>query len=107
MKRSLIAYNLIEAPITITIPDSIPVKRIPILSRIIPAKMRKNANTLRKYSELQNVPYVSADHPLVVSNSVESGESTSTNMYAKNIMRATSINAAQRAIKLSFSSFFD
>lgn len=78
--RSLIAYNFIEAPITIIAPDKIPVKRIPILSSIIPAKIRKNAKTLRKYSELQNVPYVSADHPLLDSSKVDSGDSTSTNM---------------------------
>jgi hypothetical protein len=39
-----------HAPITISEADSRPVKRMPILSRIIPAKMRKKQKTLRKYS---------------------------------------------------------
>ena len=50
-KRSVTAYQLMAAPSTITTPERTAVKRTPILSRIIPAKMRKNTNTLRNGSE--------------------------------------------------------
>ena len=50
-KVSVTANQLIAAPSTITPPERIAVKRTPILSRIIPAKMRKNTKTLRKGSE--------------------------------------------------------
>ena len=43
--------NLIEAPMTMSDAESRPVNRMPILSRMMPAKMRKKTNTLRKYSE--------------------------------------------------------
>ena len=49
--QSEIPTNLIEAPITISDAESSPVNRIPILSRMIPAKIRKKTKTLRKYSE--------------------------------------------------------
>ena len=49
--QSVMPTNLIEAPTTIRLADSSPVKRMPILSRMMPAKMRKKTNTLRKYSE--------------------------------------------------------
>ena len=50
-KLSVTAYQLIMAPITITAPESMAVKRTPILSRIIPAKMRKKTKTFRNGSE--------------------------------------------------------
>ena len=46
---SEMAYSFMQAPITITDADSVPVKRIPILSRITPAIIR-NPKTLRIYS---------------------------------------------------------
>ena len=49
--QSEIAMNLMAAPITINDPDKIPVKRIPILSKMIPAKIKKKQNTFKKYSE--------------------------------------------------------
>jgi hypothetical protein len=55
-KAELIAKYLIEAPITIIIPDNTAVALTPILSRITPAKIRNSANTFRKYSELANIP---------------------------------------------------
>ena len=49
--HSLMPTSFIAAPITISDADSRPVKRIPVLSRMIPAKIRKKKNTLRKYSD--------------------------------------------------------
>ena len=49
--QSVMPTNLIVAPATIRPADSRPVKRMPILSRMMPAKIRKKKNTLRKYSE--------------------------------------------------------
>ena len=49
--ESVTANQLRPAPITITMPDSTAVKRTPILSRMMPAKIRKKTNTLRKGSE--------------------------------------------------------
>ena len=49
--QSEIPTNLIVAPMTISEAESRPVKRIPILSRMMPAKIRKKKKTLRKYSE--------------------------------------------------------
>ena len=48
--HSLIPTNLMLAPITISEAESTPVKRMPILSRIIPARIRK-PHTLRIYSD--------------------------------------------------------
>ena len=50
LNAGLSAYSLIKAPITIREPDRRNVKRTPILSRMIPAKMRKKKNTLIKNS---------------------------------------------------------
>ena len=49
--QSLIPIYLMNAPITINDAERRPVKRTPILSRMIPAKIRKKQNTFRKYSE--------------------------------------------------------
>ena len=46
-----IILDKMAAPSTITEPERMAVKRTPILSRMMPAKMRKNTNTLRKGSE--------------------------------------------------------
>ena len=51
MKASVTAYQLMVAPATITTPERSAVKRTPILSRMIPAMMRKKMKTLRKVSE--------------------------------------------------------
>ena len=48
-----------------TAPESTAVKRTPILSRMMPAKIRKNTNTLRKVSEPSIVPNALESHPLV------------------------------------------
>ena len=63
MKLSLIAYHLMQAPTSITAPESSAVKRTPILSRIIPAKIRKNTNTLRNVSDPCIVPKASESQP--------------------------------------------
>ena len=48
--QSLTPIYLMKAPATIRPALSRPVNRTPILSRMMPAKMRKKQNTLRKYS---------------------------------------------------------
>ena len=63
MKLSLTAYHLMQAPISITAPERRAVKRTPILSRMIPAKMRKKTNTLRNVSEPCIVPKASESQP--------------------------------------------
>lgn len=60
-KLSVSAYQLIVAPTSITAPESRAVNLTPILSRMIPAKMRKKINTLRNVSD-----------PCIVPNAVES-----------------------------------
>ena len=65
MKDSLTAYHLMMAPTSITDADSTAVKRTPILSRIMPAKMRKKTNTLRKTSEPCMVPNAVESQPRV------------------------------------------
>ena len=54
---------LMAAPATIREVDRIPVKRTPILSRMIPARIRK-PNTLSMYSEAAYVPNTELSHPL-------------------------------------------
>ena len=63
MNPSLTAYHLMQAPTSITPPERRAVKRTPILSRIIPAKMRKKMNTLRNVSEPCMVPKASESQP--------------------------------------------
>ena len=48
--QSLTPMYLMKAPPTIRLADRIPVNLTPILSRMIPAKIRKKQKTLRKYS---------------------------------------------------------
>ena len=50
---------------SITVPDSTAVKRTPILSRMIPAKMRKKTNTFRNVSAPCIVPKAVESQPLV------------------------------------------
>ena len=69
-----------EAPTTITTAESTAVKRTPILSRIIPAKIRKKANTFRKYSDPATDPKVSGVHFRLCSSIVLNGASTSINI---------------------------
>ena len=63
MKASVTAYHLMTAPISITIPDKTAVKRTPILSRMIPAIIRKNTNTLRNTSLPCMVPKAVESQP--------------------------------------------
>ena len=63
--ESLTAYHLIMAPTSIVTVASTMVKRTPILSRMIPAKIRKNAKTLRNTSEPCMVPKASESQPRV------------------------------------------
>ena len=49
--QSEMPMNLMIAPPTIRPAERSPVNLTPILSRMIPAKMRKRQNTLRKYSD--------------------------------------------------------
>ena len=91
---------LIAAPITMSEAESRPVKRTPILSRIIPAIIRK-PNTLRRYSPAAYVPKTPWSHPSVSFSKEASGERMSTNIYAKNIMDATRTSTVHRAAALS------
>ena len=50
-KALLTAYQLTRPPQTITAPERMAVKRTPILSRMMPAKIRKKTKTLRNVSE--------------------------------------------------------
>ena len=63
MKLSVTAYHFIRAPMSITAPESMAVKRTPILSRMMPAKMRKKTKTLRKVSAPCIVPKAVESHP--------------------------------------------
>ena len=65
MKELVSAYQLITAPISITQPERSAVKRTPILSRMIPAKIRKKIKTLRNVSEPCIVPNAVESHPRV------------------------------------------
>ena len=60
---SVTAYQLMAAPTSITVPESTAVKRTPILSRIMPANIRKNMNTLRNVSLPCIVPKAVESHP--------------------------------------------
>ena len=65
MKLSLTAYHFTHAPTSITAALSTAVNRTPILSRMMPAKMRKNTNTLRNTSEPCIVPKAVESQPRV------------------------------------------
>ena len=65
MKDSLTANHLMTAPTSITPALSTAVKRTPILSRMIPAKMRKNTNTFRNTSLPCMVPKAVESQPRV------------------------------------------
>ena len=66
--QSVMPMYLIPAPITMSEVERIPVKRTPILSRMIPARMR-NPQTLRMYSEAAYVPKTELSQPLADSTS--------------------------------------
>ncbi len=53
------------APTSITAPERMAVKRTPILSRMIPANIRKNMNTLRNVSDPCMVPNAVESQPRV------------------------------------------
>ena len=61
--QSLMATYLIAAPTNIIDADKVPVKRIPILSRMIPARIRK-PQTFSRYSALAYLPKTSGVQPL-------------------------------------------
>ena len=94
--QSLIPMYFITAPVTMSDAESTPVKRMPILSRMIPAIIRK-PHTFRIYSDAAYVPNTPLSQPLSLSIRDFRGDITSTNMYAKNIIRAMSISAAHLA----------
>ena len=80
MKELLTAYHFIMAPISITAPERTAVKRTPILSRMMPAKIRKNTKTLRKVSAPCMVPKAVESHPRVSAIKSLMGERMSMNM---------------------------
>ena len=61
-KASVNAKNFNAPPITIVNPAVIIVKRIPILSSMIPERIRKPAKTFRKNSEPPSIPNTSGVH---------------------------------------------
>ena len=65
MKASLTANHLMTAPTSMTAAERTAVKRTPILSRMIPAKMRKNTKTLRNTSDPCMVPKAVESQPRV------------------------------------------
>ena len=65
LKLGSMAYHFITAPTSITTPERTAVNLTPILSRMIPAKMRKNTNTFRKVSDPCIVPNAVESQPLV------------------------------------------
>ena len=94
------------APISITVPDRTAVNRTPILSRMIPAKIRKNTKTFRKTSDPCIVPNAVESHPRVSCIRSLMGERMSMNMYEQNMARAKSRRAVQRIAAESLSVFF-
>ena len=78
--QSLIPIYFMTAPPTIREAESSPVKRTPILSRMIPAKIRKKQNTFRKNSEAAYVPNTVLSHLSFSSTRDLRGDITSTNM---------------------------
>ena len=94
---SLTAYHLTKAPANITPPESSAVNRTPILSRMIPAKMRKKTKTLRNVSEPCIVPNASESQPRVDCMRSFIGESMSIKMYEQNMANARSNKAVQRS----------
>ena len=102
--QSLIPTNLMAAPATIRPADSMPEKRTPSLSSITPARMRK-PQTLSMYSDAAYLPNTLLFQPRSLSTSDLSGLITSTNIYAKNIISATSTSTVHRASGESFISF--
>ena len=106
MNDLLIANHLIAAPTSITAPDRMAVKRTPILSRMIPAKIRKNTNTLRNVSEPSMVPKALESQPRVASIRSLIGDRMSMKMYAQNIASASSSRAVHRIAAESLSVVF-
>ena len=106
LKASVTAYQLIEAPMSITAPERMAVKRTPILSRIIPAKIRKKTKTLRNVSAPCIVPKAVESQPLVDSIKSLIGDSMSIKMYEQNIASASSSSAvhltAAESLKVCF-----
>ena len=79
IRFSLTAMYFIVAPMTMSDAESVPVKRTPILSSMMPASMRK-PQTLSMYSDAAYVPNVPDVQPRCDSMRVWSGDITSTNM---------------------------
>ena len=84
------------APTNITAPERTAVKRTPILSKMIPAKMRKKTNTFKKVSEPCMVPKAVESHPRVDCIKSLMGERMSIKMYEQNMAKARNINTIQR-----------
>ncbi|CDE86670.1 unknown [Prevotella sp. CAG:891] len=84
------------APMSITTPERTAVKRTPILSRMIPAKIRKNTNTFRKVSEPCIVPKAVESHPRVDCIRSLMGERMSIKMYEQNMAKAMNKSTVQR-----------
>ena len=86
---------------SITAPESTAVKRTPILSRMIPAKIRKNTNTFRKVSAPCIVPKAVESQPLVDCIRSLIGDRMSIKMYEQNIANANNSKAVHLIAALS------
>ncbi len=89
---------------SITTPESRAVKRTPILSRMMPANIRKNTNTLRNVSEPCIVPKAVLSHPRVDCSRSLMGDRMSMKMYEQNIASASSSSAVHLTHALSLMS---
>ncbi len=105
MKDALTAYHLMIAPTSITLAERTAVNLTPILSRMIPANIRKNTKTLRKTSEPCIVPNAVESQPLVSCIKSLIGERMSMKIYEQNMARASSRSASQRIAAESRSVF--
>ena len=98
---SVTAYNLMNAPTSITAPDNTAVKRTPILSRMIPAMMRKNTKTFKNVSEPCIVPNAVESQPCSESMRSLIGDRMSIKMYEQNIAKERSNSAVHLIAALS------
>ena len=103
MKLSVTAYQFMVAPMSITSPDNTAVKRTPILSRMIPANIRKKTNTLRNVSDPCIVPKAVESQPRVDCIRSFIGERMSMNMYEQNMAKARNMSTIQRMAAESLS----
>ena len=100
-KASVTAYHLIAAPTSITTPDKRAVKRTPILSSMIPAKIKKNTKTFKNVSDPCIVPKAVESHPRVSCIKSLIGDKMSIKIYEQNMAKANNSKAIHLIAALS------